>query len=175
MENEVKTGCVCPGEGSLFCERHQCNKSAHFHKLCQNNQNYRLMWENGRGPGQTNVQPVQKEENPSPPRPDHSCGACKRAQELQTQKDKEIASVVQQETKMPSLVQQAVNFGGALVKHAVNGFGTVTPEQQEERLAICRACPLFKDGRCLACGCVVAAKTSWKSSSCPKSYWGPIQ
>lgn len=44
------TGCVCKEPG--WCERHQCQKHAHWHHLCQTNEDYFQAWEAGRGPGQ---------------------------------------------------------------------------------------------------------------------------
>lgn len=42
--------CECTGPG--WCERHKVRKSPHMWKLCQTRQDYFLMWEAGRGPGQ---------------------------------------------------------------------------------------------------------------------------
>lgn len=42
------TGCVCTGPG--FCQRHQCQKSAAFVKLCQTRQPYFDAWQRGEGP-----------------------------------------------------------------------------------------------------------------------------
>lgn len=44
----AKTSCECPAAG--FCQRHKCQKNAHFHSLCQNRPDYFDLWENGRGP-----------------------------------------------------------------------------------------------------------------------------
>ncbi len=45
------TQCECDQPG--WCERHQCNKPAHFFKLCQTHSDYFKMWEQGIGPGQS--------------------------------------------------------------------------------------------------------------------------
>jgi len=42
--------CECTGPG--WCERHGVRKSAHMVKLCQSRDDYFLLWEAGRGPGQ---------------------------------------------------------------------------------------------------------------------------
>lgn len=45
---ETVTGCVCPVAGK--CERHNCNKTAHHHKLCRTRPDYFELWETGRFP-----------------------------------------------------------------------------------------------------------------------------
>jgi hypothetical protein len=45
---------------------------------------------------------------------------------------------------------------------------------QEERLAICQACPSWKDYRCTECGCQLRVKTSLTSSECPLKKWGRV-
>lgn len=48
--------CTCKefpeNQRKMWCERHQCWKSKHWHELCQTRENYRLAWDAGRGPGQ---------------------------------------------------------------------------------------------------------------------------
>jgi hypothetical protein len=44
------TECECAEPG--WCERHKMMKPAHWHHLCQTRENYRLAWDEGRGPGQ---------------------------------------------------------------------------------------------------------------------------
>jgi len=57
-------------------------------------------------------------------------------------------------------------------------------EVSEERLAICRACPLHssnkegyksmrKDEHCTECGCSLLPKTKCLSCECPVDKWGP--
>ena len=46
MENH----CTCSQAG--WCERHQCHKTAHWHRLCRTRPQYFRLWEQGRGPGQ---------------------------------------------------------------------------------------------------------------------------
>ncbi|QDU10755.1 glycosyltransferase [Gimesia aquarii] len=52
-----KTDCECAEPG--WCERHQCKKHPHFHKLCQTRTDYFELWEKGAGPGQ-NLQAVSE-------------------------------------------------------------------------------------------------------------------
>lgn len=47
IENPT-TGCVCAEAG--WCERHKCQKTEHFHKLCRTRVGYFDLWENGKGP-----------------------------------------------------------------------------------------------------------------------------
>jgi hypothetical protein len=42
--------CECTEPG--WCERHKMMKPAHWHHLCQTRENYRIAWDEGRGPGQ---------------------------------------------------------------------------------------------------------------------------
>ena len=55
------TGCECQRAG--WCERHQCDKTPHWHRLCQTRPNYFRLWERGCGPGQS-VQPVDAPDCP---------------------------------------------------------------------------------------------------------------
>lgn len=76
----------------------------------------------------------------------------------------------------PNLATKAVNFGKALVKHAVNRFGKAGEALQAERLAICQGCEWRSEGTCTHqdCGCVLELKTSWASESCPVGKWDAI-
>src|SRR3990167_1247138 len=64
----------------------------------------------------------------------------------------------------PPLLTRLAHFAVAAAAHAVKGNPTVTEEVMQERLAICRACPLFKvldpeknTGVCThqSCGCTI--------------------
>lgn len=46
------TDCRCEQPG--WCERHQCQKTVHWHKLCRTRAEYFRLWEQGLGPGQSN-------------------------------------------------------------------------------------------------------------------------
>lgn len=94
----------------------------------------------------------------------------------------------QQENKEPSLAQKATNFAKAAISHAKAGNPTVTEEQMKERLAICKACPLFKPnqnkagGVCThsSCGCSIQDnlnylnKIAWADQECPTGLWGKV-
>ena len=49
----------CECEQSGWCERHQCEKTPHLHKLCRMREDYFRLWERGRGPGQTHEVPLE--------------------------------------------------------------------------------------------------------------------
>jgi ribosomal protein L40E len=53
----------------------------------------------------------------------------------------------QAENKPPPLVQRVANFASAATAHAAAGNPKVTKEVMQERLAICRSCPLFKPNK----------------------------
>tara|TARA_R110000868_G_C10934166_1_gene766585 strand:- start:911 stop:2827 length:1917 start_codon:yes stop_codon:yes gene_type:complete len=57
-KQSAQTDCECAAPG--WCERHQCKKHPHFHKLCQNRGDYFELWEKGAGPGQ-NLQSVSED------------------------------------------------------------------------------------------------------------------
>lgn len=44
------TDCECREPG--WCERHACQKSVHWHRLCRQGNEYFALWEAGEGPGQ---------------------------------------------------------------------------------------------------------------------------
>jgi hypothetical protein len=55
--------CRCEGteqvraNGTFWCECHQVWKGPHWHKLCQEQDGFRQLWNEGRGPGQQVVEP----------------------------------------------------------------------------------------------------------------------
>lgn len=80
----------------------------------------------------------------------------------------------------PSGVAQAAKFAAALIKWARAGLPTRTPEEIEERLVICQACPHFdgKQERCRKCGCCLGGQRSgWRNKlayateECPIGKW----
>lgn len=75
---------------------------------------------------------------------------------------------------LPSISQQAFNYGKALVRHALNP-GLVSPELAKARLAVCETCEWFRpeDRRCAhpSCGCFLDEKATWKSEDCPIKKW----
>ena len=75
--------------------------------------------------------------------------------------------------EMPSKIQMAKNFAKSAVNHVSNGMKKVDVDLQTQRLEICAACPFISadKSRCTKCGCFLAAKTKWESSSCPINKW----
>jgi hypothetical protein len=145
---EKTTKCECPLAG--YCNRHQVQKTPHMHKLCENHQGYFELWENCKGPGQDQAE-------------------CEKDKVPDQEQVKKEADVIQ----YPSKLQMAKNFAKAATKHVVNGRQTVTDEEQKVRLDICGGCDYFdeKSNRCKDCGCPLATKTKWSSSTCPQGKW----
>lgn len=85
----------------------------------------------------------------------------------------------------PSLPQKAVNFAKATWRFLLSGFELSTQDRIQERLKICKDCPLFIknsdepiEGVCghKGCGCHINEskflnKLSWKSEKCPDGKW----
>lgn len=46
-----------------------------------------------------------------------------------------------------------------------------TSELAEQRLAICKDCPLFNGVRCKACGCFMQIKARLHNVTCPHGIW----
>jgi hypothetical protein len=69
--------------------------------------------------------------------------------------------------ELPPLMEQAKNFGKSMVDFAADGFGLASEEVQKQRMDICNACDLLKDGRCTLCGCGMSTKVKISSSKCP--------
>lgn len=75
----------------------------------------------------------------------------------------------------PGLIEKAVNFTGAIVKHIASGGKKATPEQLKERLTICDGCEQKKGNSCKLCGCALSIKASWTTQKCPLDKWPPIE
>ena len=82
--------------------------------------------------------------------------------------------------KLPPVTTMARSVATSAVKWAKSGFKTVTPEQLQARLDICKGCDLwdgaaFADtGRCKKCGCSTQAKLRLPHEKCPIDKWLPI-
>jgi hypothetical protein len=70
---------------------------------------------------------------------------------------------------------QAAQFAAALGLHVAGGMEKVGEATYRERMAVCEACLLFWNGRCLKCGCRlegdVVAKARWARERCPLGKW----
>lgn len=73
-------------------------------------------------------------------------------------------------TQLPSLLQQASNV---LTAVATMTMAPATEELKAARLSICTSCPFIlpESRRCVACGCYLDIKSSYKDAKCPKDYW----
>lgn len=110
----------------------------------------------------------------------------KRDQQRQERRYREMADAARRERELrtetaiknlePEVVKQRIGEGPmAMAKGLIKSAGDLATggvTDPKERMAICNVCP-FKsdDGRCGKCGCVLAAKTRVKKSSCPIGRW----
>jgi glycosyltransferase involved in cell wall biosynthesis len=82
------------------------------------------------------------------------------------------------ETARPPLWQQVVNFGGAVVRHAMDGLKKVDETTYAGRLEICGECPSCDTVnwvcRDKSCGCALKIKAGWRSESCPQGRWADV-
>lgn len=75
---------------------------------------------------------------------------------------------------LPPVTQQIKNFAKSALTHVASGLAEVSDEEREKRLAICRACDAYMDGRCGECGCILSIKSKWLTSTCPRGLWGDL-
>lgn len=82
------------------------------------------------------------------------------------------------ESTMPSLGAMALSAGKAALAEAaavISRAPAVSDEEAARRHAICKSntCGKYSadEDRCRACGCYLAAKSRWRSQSCPKGLW----
>jgi hypothetical protein len=75
--------------------------------------------------------------------------------------------------ELPPLWKQATNFITSAVEHVAAGMPTVSDEERNRRLDVCRSCPRFiaDQERCSVCGCYMATKASWDQVQCPEGRW----
>lgn len=82
----------------------------------------------------------------------------------------------------PTVAEMLLNYGKATIRDVRNGFRRVTEETFKERLAICRACPLWDEdarggrGKCMhhRCGCT-KSKLHRASENCPLDRWPSLR
>lgn len=81
------------------------------------------------------------------------------------------------EAPLPPTGQILRNVTRSVMKNMtafINGEGTsLTKEEAEKRLAVCKTCPFFRasDMRCGKCGCFMSFKTYLKAEKCPIGKW----
>ncbi|MEM3041509.1 MAG: hypothetical protein QXG97_05755 [Nitrososphaerota archaeon] len=80
----------------------------------------------------------------------------------------------------PSILQRALNFVRAAVRHVESGMERRSEEEIERIFnTFCKNCAVFNGTACThgSCGCSVSDenrffnKLAWKSESCPAGYW----
>lgn len=77
----------------------------------------------------------------------------------------------QDKPKLPNTLKMAANFAKAVADHVVQGGGTCSKDELEERLNVCSLCSHRVDDRCSVCGCFVAKKAALKTQPCPLGKW----
>jgi hypothetical protein len=79
----------------------------------------------------------------------------------------------------PGFIQMAWSAAEAIARHVAAGMPTTAPDIREERLRICRECPVYRaeSGRCGACGCLLEIKAVMARERCPLTppKWGPVE
>jgi hypothetical protein len=73
--------------------------------------------------------------------------------------------------EFPPLATQARTLAAALWEWATSGFTVADEAEVARRLAICRGCPNWRDGRCAICGCALAWKVRMRTEHCPIDQW----
>jgi hypothetical protein len=80
----------------------------------------------------------------------------------------------------PTLAKMASTFFSSTLGWAKSGLKTVTADQFEARIEICKGCELWEGsgfagtGRCKKCGCSTQAKLRMATEKCPIDKWGPV-
>jgi hypothetical protein len=81
----------------------------------------------------------------------------------------------------PTVTKMAQTFAESIVQWAKKGFKVVTEEEYNQRLDICKACPVWDGsalnggGRCRECGCATQAKLKIATERCPLDKWVQIE
>lgn len=73
----------------------------------------------------------------------------------------------------PSKLQQVQTALAAMARFIGDGAKVTSPTEQADRLRICSECPLFNQGQCNGCGCVLSVKTAMRLEQCPAKKWHP--
>lgn len=78
----------------------------------------------------------------------------------------------------PGFGRRVLNFGRAVIRHALDGAQHVSDSVLEERLEICRQCSSCDLEQMVcrekSCGCRIGTKAKWRSESCPLGRWPPV-
>jgi len=76
----------------------------------------------------------------------------------------------------PGILAKTWDFAKNATRHATTGLKTVSDEERDRRLAICRGCKFYQPAkdRCLKCGCkgkMLRMKAGWQEQLCPLGLW----
>lgn len=90
----------------------------------------------------------------------------------------EIQESIPEEVVQKTFLGKAVQFAGALITHALEGFPKVPLDVFEERQTICGRCLPYYDrarNKCKKCSCDLSVKLWWAEQECPDGRWGRTQ
>jgi hypothetical protein len=91
--------------------------------------------------------------------------------------DEKVCDLVEKLSKHRSLPDRILQAAGAVIQEITSGK-SITKEQIETRLSICRACEMFdlSTQKCTLCTCYMPFKVHLSTASCPLDppKWGPI-
>ena len=102
-----------------------------------------------------------------------------RVKRVSQQSSKPCAScttaAIPQKSWKEKQVERIANLAKASVDFVRDGMQFATEEQQQSRLTICKACPVYNAGWCDqskgGCGCNVSLKVKARAASCPAWKW----
>lgn len=138
--------CVCKefpeGELRIWCERHRCWKTAHWHHLCQTRDDYQELWDDGKGPGQDVTGPADSKA--SKPRQDLRYLTCPHRGDVVA----EIAGIVVGCGCGGTRVEfyECQHFDGEAVLKDCKAWAK---NQNQEKIQ--EACPTYKSRTCREC------------------------
>lgn len=72
----------------------------------------------------------------------------------------------------PSAWKKAKSLAAAAAAHAADGFAHASATEIAARLSVCDVCAARRGNWCTACGCNLAIKTTWRTTSCKLGFWG---
>lgn len=139
QNQSAKTNCECAAPG--WCERHQCKKHPHFHKLCQTRADYFELWEKGAGPGQNLQQATTDSIESTEP------GMMRKA------------------FNFTKAVARHVTNGNKHVDEATYHARLSTCQACE----MCDTSRMVCKHK--SCGCTLKVKALWDSERCPQNKW----
>ena len=138
-KQSAQTDCECATPG--WCDRHQCKKHPHFHKLCQARTDYFELWEKGAGPGQ-NLQPVTEHNNGS-----------------------SEPGMIRKAFNFTKAVARHVTNGSKHVDEETYNARLSTCQECE----MCDTTRMVCKHK--SCGCTLKVKALWDSEHCPLKKW----